>query len=81
MTWRIGDQGFDIALSSYVPKIIARTSASWSTALADGGLSCPTSPRGRSTPGEVDHRPGAEDPRTSDDQVSASREVLRRCET
>ena len=41
MTWRIGDQGFDIALSSvYVPKIIGSNIRELiGPALAAGGLS------------------------------------------
>ena len=40
MTWRIGDQGFDIALSSYVPKLIGSNIRELiAPALAAGGLS------------------------------------------
>jgi predicted naringenin-chalcone synthase len=81
MTWRIGDQGFDIALSSYVPKIIGSNIRELvGPALAAGGLSLSdvatwaVHPGGKSIIDQVQRTLGL-----SDDQVSASREVLRRC--
>jgi len=81
MTWRIGDQGFDIALSSYVPKIIGGNIRELvGPALAAGGLSLPdidtwaVHPGGKSIVDQVQKSLGL-----SGEQVSASREVLRRC--
>jgi predicted naringenin-chalcone synthase len=81
MTWRIGDQGFDIALSSYVPKIIGSNIRELiGSALSDGGLSpsdvdtWAVHPGGKSIVDQVQRSLGL-----TADQVSASREVLRRC--
>ena len=81
MTWRIGDQGFDIALSSYVPKLIGSNIRELvGPALAAGGLSLPdidtwaVHPGGKSIVDQVQRSLGL-----TADQVSASREVLRRC--
>jgi len=81
MTWRIGDQGFDIALSSYVPKIIgANIRELVGPALAAEGLALPdidtwaVHPGGKSIIDQVQRSLGL-----SAEQVGASREVLRRC--
>jgi predicted naringenin-chalcone synthase len=81
MTWRIGDHGFDIALSSYVPKLIGSNIRELvGPALAAGGLSpsdvatWAVHPGGKSIIDQVQRTLGL-----SDGQVSASREVLRRC--
>jgi predicted naringenin-chalcone synthase len=81
MTWRIGDQGFDIALSSYVPKLIGSNIRELiGPALAEGGFSLSdvdtwaVHPGGKSIIDQVQRTLGL-----SDDQVSASRGVLRRC--
>jgi len=81
MTWRIGDQGFDIALSSYVPKLIgANIRELVGPALGAAGLSpsdidtWAVHPGGKSIIDQVQRTLGL-----SVDQVSASREVLRRC--
>jgi predicted naringenin-chalcone synthase len=81
MTWRIGDQGFDIALSSYVPKLIGSNIRELvGPALAAGGRSLSdvdtwaVHPGGKSIIDQVQRTLGL-----SVDQVSASREVLRRC--
>jgi predicted naringenin-chalcone synthase len=81
MTWRIGDQGFDIALSSYVPKIIGGNIREVvEPALAVAGLALPdidvwgVHPGGKSIVDQVQRNLGL-----SPEQVSASREVLRRC--
>jgi len=81
MTWRIGDQGFDIALSSYVPKIIgANIRELVGPALAAEGLALPdidtwaVHPGGKSIIDQVQRSLGL-----SAEQVRASREVLRRC--
>jgi len=81
MTWRIGDQGFDIALSSYVPRLIGSNIRELiGPALAAGGLSLydvdmwAVHPGGKSIIDQVQRTLGL-----SDGQVSTSREVLRRC--
>ncbi len=81
MAWRIGDQGFDIALSSYVPKIIGGNIRGLvGPALAAAGLALPdidlwaVHPGGKSIVDQVQRSLGL-----SAEQVSASREVLRRC--
>jgi predicted naringenin-chalcone synthase len=81
MAWRIGDHGFDIALSSYVPKIIgANIRGLVEPALAGAGLALPdidvwaVHPGGKSIVDQVQRNLGL-DPV----QVNASREVLRRC--
>jgi predicted naringenin-chalcone synthase len=81
MTWRIGDQGFDIALSSYVPKIIGSNIRELvGPALAAVGLSLSdvdtwaVHPGGKAIIDQVQRTLGL-----SVAQVSASREVLRRC--
>ena len=81
MTWRIGDQGFDIALSSYVPKIIGGNIRGLTgPALAAEGLALPDidtwaiHPGGKSIIDQVQRSLGL-----SVEQVSDSREVLRRC--
>lgn len=81
MTWSIGDHGFDIALSSYVPKIIggnirelvkpALESAGMS--LADVGTWA-VHPGGKAIVDQVQRSL-----ELSPAQVAASREVLRRC--
>src|SRR3990172_8383155 len=80
MTWRIGDQGVDIALSSYVPKLIGSNIRELiGPALAAGGLSLSdvdtwaVHPGGKSIIDQVQRTLGL-----SAGQVSASREVLRR---
>ena len=80
MTWRIGDQGFDIALSSYVPKLIGSNIRELiAPVLAAGGLSLSdvdtwaVHPGGKSIIDQVQRTLGL-----SAGQVSASREVLRR---
>ena len=80
MTWRIGDQGFDIALSSYVPKLIGSNIRELvGPALAAGEMSLSdvdtwaVHPGGKSIIDQAQRALGL-----SDDQVSASREVLRR---
>jgi predicted naringenin-chalcone synthase len=81
MAWRIGDQGFDIALSSYVPKIIGGNIRGLvEPALAETGLALPdidlwaVHPGGKSIVDQVQRSLGL-----SPEQVSASRDVLRRC--
>ncbi|MBP2674103.1 MAG: putative naringenin-chalcone synthase [Deltaproteobacteria bacterium] len=81
MTWRIGDRGFDIALSSYVPKIIgANIRGLVEPALAAAGLSIPdidlwaVHPGGKSIVDQVQRSLAL-----APEQVAASREVLRRC--
>lgn len=80
MAWRIGDHGFDISLSSYVPKIIGANLREFvEPSLAESGLSLSdvdtwaVHPGGKSIIDQVqrslDLRP---------EQVRASREVLRR---
>ncbi len=80
MAWSIGDQGFDIALSSYVPKIIgANIREMVGPALAEEGLSLEdvstwaVHPGGKAIIDQVQRSLGL-----SAGQVSASREVLRR---
>jgi predicted naringenin-chalcone synthase len=80
MAWRIGDQGFDIALSSYVPKLIGSNIRELvGPALAAGGMSLPdvdtwaVHPGGKSIIDQVQRTLGL-----SDDQVRTSRAVLRR---
>ena len=79
MAWRIGDRGFDIALSSYVPKIIgSNIRACVEPSLAASGLSSAAvetwavHPGGRAIIDQVQAalalRP---------EQVGASRQVLR----
>jgi len=79
MTWRIGDRGFDIALSSYVPKIIgANIRGAVDPALARCGLSLATvdswaiHPGGKSIIDQVQRSLGLRP-----EQVEASREILR----
>ena len=81
MTWRIGDQGFDIKLSSYVPKLIgANIQAMVLPALATVGLSPPdidiwaVHPGGKAIIDQVQKSLGL-----SSEQVRASREILRTC--
>ncbi|HLN92200.1 MAG TPA: 3-oxoacyl-[acyl-carrier-protein] synthase III C-terminal domain-containing protein, partial [Patescibacteria group bacterium] len=81
MAWRIGDQGFDIALSSYVPKLIGSNIRELvGPALTAGGLrlsdidTWAVHPGGKSIIDQVQRTLGL-----SADQVSASREVLRKC--
>jgi predicted naringenin-chalcone synthase len=81
MTWRIGDQGFDIALSSYVPKIIGgNIRGVVEPALAGAGMAVPDvdlwaiHPGGKSIVDQVQRTLGL-----TPEKVSASREVLRRC--
>ncbi len=79
MTWTLGDLGFDIALSSYVPKIIGANIREWIVAaLANSGRSVDevgswaVHPGGKAIVDKV--RTGLElDPQ----QVAASLEVLR----
>ena len=81
MTWRIGDQGFDIALSSYVPKLIgsnmqAKTGqprARLRRAVAGRNRHVGGPPRGEAIIDQVQKTLGL-----SDVQVGTSREVLRR---
>jgi predicted naringenin-chalcone synthase len=81
MAWSIGDQGFDIALSSYVPKIIGGNIRELvGPALSAEGLSLQdvgpwaVHPGGKAIVDQVQKALGL-----SAEQVSASREVLRRC--
>jgi predicted naringenin-chalcone synthase len=81
MTWRIGDQGFDIALSSYVPKLIGSNIRELVVpALSAWGLSpsdvdaWAVHPGGKSIIDQVQRTLGL-----SADRVNGSREVLRRC--
>ena len=81
MTWRIGDQGFDIELSSYVPKLIgANIQAMVLPALANVGLSpqdidiWAVHPGGKAIIDQVQKSLGI-----SSEQVRASREILRTC--
>lgn len=80
MAWRIGDQGFDIALSSYVPKIIGgNIRGVVEPVLAGAGINLPdidiwaVHPGGKSIVDQVQRSLGL-----SPGQVSESREVLRR---
>ena len=79
MAWRIGDRGFDIALSSYVPRIIgASIRDAVDPALAACGLSAgdvgawAVHPGGKSIIDQVQRSLAL-----SPEQVAASREVLR----
>jgi predicted naringenin-chalcone synthase len=80
MAWRIGDRGFDIALSSYVPKLIGAnirdlvepSLSSEGVALSDIGTWA-VHPGGKAIVDQVSSRLGLAPP-----QVRASREVLRR---
>jgi predicted naringenin-chalcone synthase len=80
MAWRIGDHGFDIALSSYVPKIIGAnlgkfvepSLAAIGTSIADVDLWA-IHPGGKSI---LDQAQRSLD--LGPEQVRASREVLRR---
>jgi predicted naringenin-chalcone synthase len=81
MAWRIGDQGFDIALSSYVPKIIGGNIRGLvGPALEAEGISLPdidtwaVHPGGKAIIDQVQRSLGL-----SAEQVGPSREVLRRC--
>ncbi|RJP18195.1 MAG: type III polyketide synthase [Deltaproteobacteria bacterium] len=81
MTWKIGDRGFDIALSSYVPKIIGGNIRGLvEPALGGAGLALPdidlwaVHPGGKSIVDQVQRSLGL-----SPGQVEPSREVLRRC--
>ena len=81
MTWRIGDQGFDITLSSYVPKIVGgNIRGVVEPALAGAGLALPdiddwaVHPGGKSIIDQVQRSLGL-----VPGQVIASRDVLRRC--
>ena len=81
MTWRIGDQGFDITLSSYVPKIVGgNIRGVVEPALAGAGLALPdiddwaVHPGGKSIVDQVQRSLGL-----APGQVIASRDVLRRC--
>jgi predicted naringenin-chalcone synthase len=80
MAWSIGDRGFDIALSSYVPKLIAGNIAALvAPALDAAGLSLPgigrwaVHPGGKAIIDQVQRSLGL-----SAEQVRASRGVLRR---
>lgn len=80
MTWRIGDHGFDISLSSYVPRIIGgNIGEPVRSILAGGGLSLSdigtwaVHPGGKAIIDQVRKSLGLDE-----DQVSASREVLKR---
>ncbi len=81
MAWSIGDHGFDIALSSYVPKIIgANIRELVAPALDSAGMSVADVDTWAVHPGGkaiVDQVQRALE--LSPDQVSASRDVLRRC--
>ncbi len=79
MAWRIGDHGFDIALSSYVPKIIGANLGEFvATSLAANGTSIADvdfwaiHPGGKSILDQAQKSLGL-----SPEQVLASREVLR----
>jgi predicted naringenin-chalcone synthase len=79
MAWRIGDRGFDIALSSYVPKIIGANIREFiEPSLAASGLAPPNvetwavHPGGRSIIDQVQTTLAL-----APEQVRASREVLR----
>jgi predicted naringenin-chalcone synthase len=81
MAWRIGDQGFDIALSSYVPRVIGGNIRELvGPALSAEGLSLgdidtwAVHPGGKAIIDQVERSLGL-----SAEQVAASREVLRRC--
>jgi predicted naringenin-chalcone synthase len=81
MAWRIGDQGFDIALSSYVPRIIGGNILGLvGPALSEEGLSAreigtwAVHPGGKAIIDQVQRTLGL-----SAEQVAASRDVLRRC--
>lgn len=81
MTWRIGDHGFDIVLSSYVPKLIgANIRAMVLPSLAAVGLSpedidtWAVHPGGKAIIDQVQKGLGL-----SPGRVRASREVLRTC--
>jgi predicted naringenin-chalcone synthase len=81
MAWSIGDQGFDIALSSYVPKVIGGNIRDLvGPALSAERLSLrdvdtwAVHPGGKAIIDQVQRSLGL-----SAEQVSASREVLRRC--
>lgn len=80
MTWSVGDQGFDISLSSYVPKIIGGNIRGLiEPALGAGGLSVPdvdvwaVHPGGKSIVDQVQRAL-----ELTPAQVGAPREVLRR---
>jgi predicted naringenin-chalcone synthase len=81
MTWRIGDRGFDISLSSYVPKLIGSNIRGLVGPSLDAeGRSLSdidtwaVHPGGKSIIDQVQRALGL-----TDAQVGASREVLRRC--
>jgi predicted naringenin-chalcone synthase len=81
MAWSIGDQGFDIALSSYVPRIIGGNILGLvGPALSEEGLSAreigtwAVHPGGKAIIDQVQRTLGL-----SAEQVAASRDVLRRC--
>ncbi len=80
MAWRIGDRGFDIALSSYVPKLIGANIRGFiEPSLSSGGFSLrdiatwAVHPGGKSIIDQVQSNLGL-----GPLQVGASREVLRR---
>lgn len=80
MAWRIGDHGFDIALSSYVPKILGANLGEFlAPSLADIGTSVAgvdiwaIHPGGKSILDQARKSLGL-----GPDQITASREVLRR---
>jgi len=81
MAWSVGDHGFDIALSAYVPKVIGGNIGELvAQALSDEGLTLPdvdvwaVHPGGKAIVDHVERALGL-----SPEQVRASREVLRRC--
>lgn len=80
MAWRIGDRGFDIALSSYVPKLIGANIRGFiEPSLSSGGLSLrdiatwAVHPGGKAIVDQVQSSLGL-----CPVQVEASRDVLRR---
>ncbi len=80
MAWRIGDRGFDIALSSYVPKLIGANIRGFiEPSLSSGGLSLgdiatwAVHPGGKAIIDQVQSSLGL-----GPVQVEASRDVLRR---
>lgn len=81
MAWRIGDDGFDIALSSYVPKLIGANLREFvepslaSSGLSPGGVDLwAVHPGGKSILDQAQRSLGLRP-----EQLRESREVLRRC--
>jgi predicted naringenin-chalcone synthase len=81
MAWRIGDNGFDIALSSYVPKLVGANLRDFvEPSLASSGLALDgvdvwaVHPGGKSILDQAQRSLGLRP-----EQLRASREVLRRC--